>query len=251
MQYYIYVVSVLFGLVLGSFLNVVIWRLPRHESLSHPGSHCPKCGNAIRWRDNIPVVSWLVLRGTCRNCGQPIAIRYPAVEAMMGTGFGLALWRFGVSWHLLVAWAFIAALVAIGFIDYDLMIIPDRIVLPGLVIGLAASVAMHPHRWWVYLAAAAAAGTFFFLLVLIWPGGGMGMGDAKMAAFMGAVLGAQVLVALFAAFLFGSIVGVYLLAAKKASRKTKLPFGPFLAVGAVLGLFVGGVVIRAYLSISS
>jgi leader peptidase (prepilin peptidase)/N-methyltransferase len=136
LQYYLAVVSLALGLVVGSFLNVVIYRLPRRESLVRPGSHCPSCGNPVRWHDNVPVFGWLVLRGKCRDCRQHIPIRYPLVEALTGIAFLLCFLRFGVDWPLLVAWAFVAALVAIAFIDYDHMIIPDKIVLPGALLGL-------------------------------------------------------------------------------------------------------------------
>jgi leader peptidase (prepilin peptidase) / N-methyltransferase len=247
---YFYAVSLLLGLVLGSFLNVVIYRLPRSESLVRPGSRCPKCGTPIRWYDNIPVISWLLLRGRCRACDVRIPIRYPVVEAITGTAFALAFWRFGLSWALLIAWAFIVAMVAVAFIDYDHMIIPNKIVLPGAVIGLMASVAIHPQKWWVYVAGSLGAGAFMFLLAMLWPGG-MGPGDVKMALFMGAVLGAYVVVALFAAFLLGSVVGVYMLVVQKRSRKTQVPFGPYLALGAVLAVLVGETIVRSYMNIYS
>ena len=215
MQYLLYAFSFMFGLVLGSFLNVVIYRLPLHESLARPGSHCPKCGTAIHWYDNVPVVSWLVLRGKCRSCQAPIAIRYVLVEAITGIAFCLAMWRFGLTWPLLVA-----------------------------------SVAIDPQRWWVYLAGSVGAAAFMFILVMVWPGG-MGPGDIKMALFMGAVLGAHVIVALFAAFLFGSIAGIYIIVARKGSRKARIPFGPYLALGAVLAVFLGEVILRSYTSLYS
>jgi len=249
-QLYFYAVSLLLGLVLGSFLNVVIYRLPRSESLVRPGSRCPKCSTPIRWHDNIPVISWLLLRGRCRACDVRIPIRYPLVEAITGIAFTLAYWRFGLSWALLIAWAFIVAMVAVAFIDYDHMIIPNKIVLPGAVIGLMASVAIHPQKWWVYVAGSLGAGAFMFLLAMLWPGG-MGPGDIKMALFMGAVLGAYVVVALFAAFLLGSVVGVYMLVVQKRSRKTQVPFGPYLALGAVLAVLVGETIVRSYMSIYS
>lgn len=251
MLYYSYVVSLLFGLVLGSFLNVVIYRLPLHESLVRPGSHCPKCGTAIRWYDNVPVAGWLALKGRCRACSERISPRYVVVEAMTGVAFALATWHFGPTWRVLLAWFFLAVLIAVAFIDYDHMIIPDKLVLPGAAIGLAASIGLEPGRWWVYLVAAAGGAFFFLLLVLLWPGGGMGMGDVKMALFMGAVLGANIIVALFAAFLFGSVLGIYLLASRRGSRKTRVPFGPFLAVGGALALFLGETIIEAYSSLYS
>jgi leader peptidase (prepilin peptidase)/N-methyltransferase len=244
----VYVFSVLFGLVLGSFLNVVIYRVPRHESLVRPGSHCPGCGTAIHWYDNIPVVSWLALRGHCRSCGTSISIRYLVVEALTGIAFGLAMWKFGLHWRVLVAWAFIAAMIAVAFIDYDHMIIPNKIVLPGALIGLAASVALDPHDWWVYLVSAAGAAVFIFVLIMVWPGG-MGPGDMKMALFMGAVLGPGVIVGMFAGFFFGSVVGIYLIVVKKRSRKTRVPFGPFLALGSIVAIFFGGTIIDAYLRV--
>jgi len=249
-EYYFYAVSFLLGLVLGSFLNVVIYRLPRRESLVRPGSHCPGCGAPISWFDNVPVVSWLALRGRCRACGVRIPVRYPLVEGITGVAFALAFWRFGLSWPLLVAWAFIAAMVAVAFIDFDHMIIPNKIVLPGALIGLVASVAIHPQSWWMYVAGSLGAAGFLFALAMLWPGG-MGPGDIKMALFMGAVLGVHVIIALFAAFLLGSAGGVYLMAVQKRSRKTKIPFGPYLALGAVVGVFIGETVLQSYLSIYS
>ncbi|MFH0916221.1 MAG: prepilin peptidase [bacterium] len=248
MQYYYYVVSLLLGLVVGSFLNVVIYRVPRRESIVHPGSRCPGCESAIRFYDNIPVLSWLILRARCRACGARISVRYPLVEAISGVAYVLAFWRIGLDWPLLVAWAFIAAMVAIAFIDYDHMIIPNRIVIPGALVGLMASVAIHPQGWWVYIAGSLGAGTFMFLLAMLWPGG-MGPGDIKMALFMGAVLGAYVLVALFAAFFFGSLAGVFMLAVQKRSRKEKIPFGPYLALGAVLATLVGESLLNSYLKV--
>ncbi|MBC7294069.1 MAG: prepilin peptidase, partial [Thermoleophilia bacterium] len=134
-------ISALLGLVIGSFLNVVIFRLPKGESLVSPGSHCPVCGYRIRWYDNIPVLSWLILRGRCRSCRTPIPVRYPLVEGLTALIFVLCYWRIGLAWSLPVAWAFSAALIAIAFIDLDHMIIPNRIVLPGAAIGLAAMIA--------------------------------------------------------------------------------------------------------------
>jgi leader peptidase (prepilin peptidase) / N-methyltransferase len=244
-QYYLAVVSLLLGLVVGSFLNVVIYRLPRHESLVRPPSHCPACSSLVRWHDNVPVFGWLMLRGKCRDCGQRISVRYPLVEGMTGVAFCLCFVRFGVQWPVLVAFAFVAAMIAIAFIDWDKMIIPNSIVLPGTVIGLAASIAISPGDWWKYLAASAGAAAFLFVLAMIWAGG-MGPGDIKMAMFMGAVLGTAVIVGLFAAFLIGALAGVVLMATKKRTRKDKIPFGPYLAVGAILALFFGGPLLHSY-----
>jgi leader peptidase (prepilin peptidase)/N-methyltransferase len=208
LQYYFYAVALVLGLALGSFLNVVIYRLPRHESLVRPGSHCPNCGHPVRFYDNIPILSWLLLRGRCRDCEAPISARYPLVEAITGVAFVLAMWRFGLDWPLLVCWAFIAA----------------------------------------YLAGSLGAAGFLFVLALVWPGG-MGPGDIKLALFMGAVLGAYVMVALFAAFLFGSLVGIFMLLVQKRSRKEKIPFGPYLAMGAILAALVGETLLNSYLRV--
>ncbi len=241
-------VSLALGLVVGSFLNVVIYRLPRKESLVRPASHCPSCGNPVRWHDNVPVLGWVFLRGKCRDCGQRISIRYPLVEAITGIAFLLCFLQFGVNWPLLIAWAFVAAVVAVAFIDYDHTIIPDKIVLPGLLLGLMASIALNPQDWWKYLAASAGAATFLFALGMIWANG-MGFGDVKMAAFMGAVLGSGVIVALFAAFFIGAVVGIILMATHKRTRKDAIPFGPYLAVGAIVSIFVGQALLHSYLGI--
>jgi leader peptidase (prepilin peptidase)/N-methyltransferase len=246
-----YVFSVVFGLIIGSFLNVVVYRLPRHESLVHPGSHCPSCDAAIRWYDNIPLVSWVILRGRCRSCKNRISVRYPLVEAFTGASFGLAAWRFGFDWPLLLAWFAVAVLVCLAMIDLEHMIIPSIITLPAAALGLGAAIAIHPARWWLYVASGAGAAAFCFLLVVAWPGGaGMGGGDVTMALFVGSVLGyPAVLVSFFVAFLVGSLVGMYVLLVLKRSRKTQVPFGPFLSVGAYAALFAGDAIVRGYLDL--
>lgn len=171
-----------------------------------------------------------------------------AVTGVTGVAFLLAFLRFGLVWRLPLAWFFIAVMIVIAFIDWELMIIPNKIVLPAAVIGLAASIALNPGRWWVYLVSAVGAALFLFILALIWPGG-MGAGDVKLALFMGAVLGSMVIAAMFLAFLFGAIVGVILIASKLKSRKDAIPFGPYLALGSVLALLYGDWMVRAYLAL--
>jgi len=245
-----YVFAALFGLIVGSFLNVVAYRVPTGQSIVRPGSHCPTCKTPIRWFDNIPVVSWIVLRGRCRSCEAKISPRYAAVEAFTGITFALAVYAFGVSWRLLLAWFFMAVLTSLALIDLDHMVIPTIIALPAGVIGLGAAVALEPSRWWVYLASAGGAALFCFLLVMLWPGGGMGGGDITLALLVGGVLGfPNVLVAFFVAFLLGSIVGVYMIAVLKKTRKAQVPFGPFLAVGSYVALFAGGAIVRGYLDL--
>lgn len=248
MVYYFAFISLLFGLVVGSFLNVVIYRLPNGQSLVHPGSHCPRCGQPVRWHDNIPVIGWLLLHGRCRDCKERISVRYPLVEAATGLAFLLAFWRLGLQWPLLLVWVFIAVMICVAFIDYDHMIIPDKIVLPMAALGLAASIALNPQDWWKYVAGGLGAAAFMFLLIMIWPGG-MGPGDMKMALCMGTVLGVSVMVALFLAFLVGALTGVFLLATHRKSRKDHIPFGPSLALGAVAAALIGDGVLSSYLAL--
>jgi leader peptidase (prepilin peptidase)/N-methyltransferase len=175
-------------------------------------------------------------------------VRLAAVIAVTGVAFLLAFLRFGLVWRLPLAWFFIAVMIVIAFIDWDLMIIPNKIVLPAAVVGLAASIALDPDRWWVYVVAAVGAALFLFILALIWPGG-MGMGDVKLALFMGAVLGSMVIAAMFLAFLFGALVGLVLIASKLKTRKDAIPFGPYLAFGSVLALLYGDWMLGAYLGL--
>ncbi len=242
----LYVGSFLLGLVIGSFLNVVIYRVPLRRSLSHPGSHCPHCGHPIRWYDNIPVVSWVILRGRCRDCADPIGPRYPLVEALTGVLFALAAMIAGWDLRVLLLWGFFAVLVAVTFIDIDHMLILNRVVLPAAALGLAASVALTPSRWWEYLVAGSGAALFLFVVALLWPGG-MGLGDVKLALLLGFVLGVEVIVAMFAAFLVGGLVGIGLLVVGKRSRKDRIPFGPFLALGGIMGSLVGEQVLTWYM----
>lgn len=232
------VILFVFGAVIGSFLNVVIYRLPRQLSLVAPGSHCPRCDQPVRWYDNIPLVSYVLLRGHCRHCGQGIAMRYPIVELLTAVLWTLAGVEFGMTWSLLPALLFLSSLVAIFYIDLDHSLILNVIVLPVAVIGLAANIAISPDRWLEYLAAGLMSATFFFVVAVLKPGG-MGMGDVKLAGMMGFFLGKDVLIGLFMGFLIGALTGVALMAAGIKGRKSRIPFGPFLAIGAVIALFFG------------
>jgi leader peptidase (prepilin peptidase)/N-methyltransferase len=168
------------------------------------------------------------------------------IMAITGIGFLSAFLRFGLEWRLFLACFFIAVMIVVAFIDWELMIIPNVIVLPAFVAGLAASVALDPARWWVYLVSAVGAALFLFILALIWPGG-MGAGDIKLALFMGAVLGSMVIAAMFLAFFFGAAVGLVLIATKLKTRKDHIPFGPYLALGSVIALLCGQWMLDAYL----
>ncbi len=210
MQYYLAMWSLLFGLVIGSFLNVVIYRVPLRESLLRPGSHCPGCGVAIHWHDNIPVAGWLLLRGRCRSCHAPIAVRYPLVESLTGLAFLAAFLWVGPSATLLVAWVFIAVFITLSFVYYDHGLVPDRIVLPAIACGLAAGVVTDQQHWWGYVAGCLGLGLVALLVAAAVPGTS-GLSEAKMAALVGAIVGPHVLLAVPAAVVLGLVVGIALL----------------------------------------
>ena len=236
------------GAIIGSFLNVVIYRLPRQLSIVAPGSHCPRCEQPLKWYDNIPLVSYMLLKGQCRNCGLPIAPRYPTVELLTAVLWVVGGIQFGVDWPLLPALLLISALVAIFFIDLDHYIIPNVIVLPVAVIGLAANIAITPGDWWVYLVSGLGAAGFFFAVAVLYPGG-MGMGDVKLAGMLGFFLGTAIMPGLFLGFLIGALTGVYLMASGRRGRKSKIPFGPFLSIGAIIALFYGDRLLELWLNL--
>jgi leader peptidase (prepilin peptidase)/N-methyltransferase len=235
------------GLLVGSFLNVMIARLPADESLVRPRSHCPHCGHGIRFYDNVPVLSWLLLRGRCRDCRESISARYPLVEALTGALCALAVVAKGGDEDALLAVAFVLVLVPVAFIDLDHRIIPNRILLPGAVAAVVILAVTDPERLPEHLIAGGAAGLFFLLAALAYPSG-LGMGDVKLAAVMGLYLGSSVVPALLVALLAGSLVGVTIIARDgvAAGRKTAVPFGPFLALGALVGLFWGPLIVAWY-----
>jgi leader peptidase (prepilin peptidase) / N-methyltransferase len=234
------------GLLVGSFLNVVIYRLPRGESLVTPGSRCPSCGTPIRAYDNIPVVSWLLLRGRCRSCGAQISARYPLVEALAGAVFvGVALTR-GVNDDLALWLPFAAMLIAVAGIDLDHRIIPNKILLPAAIWGLAATIAFRPDNVDDALIAGGIAFAALLLAALAYPAG-MGMGDVKLTGVMGIYLGSGVAPAMLVAFLTGSLVGLLIIAREgRDARKKGVPFGPFLAVGGLVGIFAGPELVDVY-----
>src|SRR5438876_1225547 len=216
------------GLAFGSFLNVVAARVPLKRSLVSPASACMSCGNELAWYDNVPLVSYAVLRGRCRGCGEHIPLRYPAVELVAGLLFAACFWKFGLTGSAVVAAFFCLTLVAVSATDLEHRIIPNRIVVPAGLLVLAANTALHPRPAW----AIAAFGASGFLLAagLAYPAG-MGMGDVKLAFLMGAALGTSVTVAMFLGMLAALVPGVVLLARHgQAARKMGVPFGPFLAL---------------------
>jgi leader peptidase (prepilin peptidase)/N-methyltransferase len=237
------------GLLIGSFLNVVAYRLPRGESLAHPRSRCPECGTPIAPYDNIPVVSWLLLRGRCRHCGTAISARYPLVEATTAILYALVVVAKDDALEIALGLLLITALVPITLIDLELRLIPNRITLPAAVAAVVAAVILDISFVPEQLIAGAAAGGFFLLAALAYPRG-MGMGDVKLAGVLGLYLGRAVAPAILAGLIAGVVVGAVIVTRKGAreGRKTAVPFGPFLALGGVFGLFAGDALMDEYLS---
>jgi leader peptidase (prepilin peptidase)/N-methyltransferase len=238
-----------FGLIIGSFLNVVAYRLPRGESVLFPASHCPSCDTPIKPYDNVPVLSWLLLRGRCRACGTSIAWRYPLVELLTGVLMALVVVRFGADADVWLGLAFVLLLVPVTVIDLDFRIIPNKLMIAGTVVALAILAITRPDDLPEHLIAAFAAGGFLLVAAIAYPAG-MGMGDVKLAFVMGLFLGRDVGVAMLVALVAGSLVGAAVIARKgaKEGRKTALPFGPFLALGGLVGLFAGEPVVDWYLT---
>jgi leader peptidase (prepilin peptidase)/N-methyltransferase len=239
-------VAAAFGAIIGSFLNVVIWRLPRGESLVTPGSRCPRCGTPIAPHDNIPVVSWLVLRGRCRHCGARVSPRYPSVELLTAAAFAAVVAVRGFDDDLVLELPFVACLIALAAIDLDHQILPNRIVYPMAAYGVLATVLVDRDDLVENLAAGAGVFLFLFVTVLMYPRG-MGMGDAKLGGVMGLYLGLSVVPAMLTAFLTGSVVGLVIVAREgTAARKKAVPFGVFLAIGGVVGVLAGPELIDLY-----
>ena len=237
------------GAIFGSFLNVVAYRLPRGESLSRPRSRCPQCQTPIKPYDNVPVLSWLALRGRCRACRAPISARYPLVEAMTGLLCALVVAGRGLDPDAVLGVVLVLLLVPITLIDLDHRIIPNKLTLLGAVLAPAILAFTGPEAIPEHLIAAAGAGGFFLIAVLAYPRG-MGMGDVKLAFVLGLFLGRAVVPGLFVALIAGTLVGAAVIARKGAQegRKTAVPFGPFLAVGGVVALFAGDAMVDWYLS---
>jgi leader peptidase (prepilin peptidase)/N-methyltransferase len=234
------------ALALGSFVNVVAARVPLRRSVVHPRSACMSCGTELAWYDNVPVLSYLVLRGRCRSCGARISPLYPAVELATAGLVAACFVAFGLSGKAVAAAFFCAVLVAISATDLTHRIVPNRIVLPAAALVLVAQTALHPSLEWA-LAALGASG-FLFVAALAYPAG-MGMGDVKLALLLGAMLGRVVAVGLMLGMVAALVPSVFLLARHgSAARKMGIPFAPFLALGAVVALFAGHSLLDAYLS---
>ena len=236
------------GAVVGSFLNVVAWRLPRGESLVRPRSRCPQCQTQIRAHHNVPVLSWLALRGRCADCGVAIPARYPLVEAVTAALYVLVVAVTGADREAIIGLVLASLLVPVTLIDIDHRRIPNKITAFGAVAAVAAVALLQPEKLGEHLLAGAIAGGALGAVALAMPGG-MGMGDAKLAGVLGLFLGKAVAPALFLAFVIGSVVGVVVAARSgglAGARKVKVPFGPFLALGGMIGLLAGSQLIGWY-----
>ncbi len=251
----IYLLTFIFGAVVGSFLNVCIYRIPKKISIITPFSHCPSCGKPVKFYDNIPIISYILLRGRCRSCRVNIPIRYLLVESLNAVLYIIALERFGPSASLLVYFVFLSSLIVISFIDLEYQIIPDRITLPGIPIALILGSTVLPDPFWRFSQLGFKAsiigfllgGGIFYLIALL-SKGGMGGGDIKLMAMIGGLLGWKgVFATTFFGSLSGSLVGIFLMIFKGKGRKTKIPFGPFLAFGAIISLFWGQEILMWYL----
>jgi leader peptidase (prepilin peptidase) / N-methyltransferase len=236
----------LLGALVGSFLNVVIWRLPRGESVVSPGSRCPACYRPIAPYDNLPIVSWLALRGRCRHCAAPISPRYPLVELLTALAFAAVVAVRGVDSGLVLELPFVASLIALAGIDYDHKLLPNRIVYPMTVYGVTATLLVDRDDLVENLIAGAGGFLFLFVALVAYPRG-MGMGDVKLAGAMGLYLGLSIVPSMLIAFLAGSVVGLAIIAREGAqARKKAIPFGVFLALGGIAGVVAGPELIELY-----
>jgi leader peptidase (prepilin peptidase)/N-methyltransferase len=240
------VAAAVIGAILGSFLNVVIHRLPRGKSLVTPGSRCPECETPIGPYDNVPVLSWLLLRGRCRHCKARISPRYPAVELLTAAAFAAVVGVRGFDEGLVLELPFVGCLIALAGIDLDHKLLPNRIVYPMAAYGLLAAILVETDDIVEHLIAGAGAFVFLLAALLAYPRG-MGMGDVKLAGAMGLYLGLSIVPAMLAAFLSGTIVGLGIIAREgAAARKKAVPFGVFLALGGLVGVLAGPELIELY-----
>jgi leader peptidase (prepilin peptidase) / N-methyltransferase len=229
--------AALFGLIVGSFLNVVIYRMPRGESIAYPASHCPVCSHTLSWTENIPLVSWLVQGGRCRHCRASISSRYPLVEATTAALFALTALVYGTTIEALAVALLAATLVAVVFIDLDHLLILDVVLAPAALIGIFDALVY--GRIGDALLGALVGAAIFGLLFLLTRGAGMGLGDAKLALVLGLFLGLHLTIAAIAfSFIFGSLLMLPVLAAGSRGRRDAVPFGPFLVLGALVALYV-------------
>lgn len=242
----LYVGFLICGLVIGSFLEVVVYRVPRKLSIIKPGSYCPNCKGKIAFYDNIPLISYIILKGRCRNCKARISYKAFVIEILTGLLFVLNYFFFGLSIHAIIGIIFSCVLIAVSFIDIDLRIIPNTIVLPFTIVGLGFNIYINPEKWWMPLAFSLGAFAFMLIVNLIYPKG-MGMGDVKLSLMVGAFLVKSVIAGLFLGFLAGALFGIGVIIKKKKMRQT-IPFGPFISIGSIIALFWGDNILKWYTS---
>ncbi|UOF02936.1 prepilin peptidase [Bdellovibrio reynosensis] len=242
------------GAIFGSFANVIIYRLPKDESVVKPRSYCYSCKTPIKWYDNIPILSWFILKGRCRKCKAKYSFRYPLVELIMASLFALSFYYLGFSWSLPEYLIFIFGLVVCTFIDLDHMILPDEFTLSGIVIGLVGA-ALNPHRefmdaFWGVLMGGGFLWGMAYIYYLLTKNEGMGGGDIKLLAWIGALLGWKAIpFVIMTSAIVGSVVGLFMARKQNAGLKTVIPFGPYLALGAVIYLFGGETIALWYLNL--
>ncbi|MBL1352572.1 MAG: prepilin peptidase [Zetaproteobacteria bacterium] len=251
-QTFVILMSGMVGLMVGSFSNVCVYRIPRGESVAFPGSHCPNCNHDIAWYDNIPLFSWLILQGKCRHCQLAISARYPFLEVLMGLSWAFLAWKFGPSPMLLEAIVLVSLLWILSLIDYETGYLPDVLTLPGVFIGVA-------FAWWVgdiqssLWGAVVGYGAFWLvakLFFLVTKKEGMGAGDFKLLAMLGAFMGWQALpFIVFVSSLVGAVVGFAYLKLSKQGRDTEIPFGPYLAMAGMLWFLWGHEILSSYRSL--
>jgi len=242
-----YLIFIITGLAVGSFLEVVIYRVPRKLSIVRPGSFCTNCKKKIALYDNIPVLSYIILRGRCRYCKSKIPVKSLLVEIITSLLFLANYIIFGLSISTAIGIIFCCALIAVSFIDIEFKIIPNVIVLPLTVVGLALNIASDPSNWWMPLAFSVGAFVFMLIIHLISPRG-MGMGDVKLSLMAGAFLVRNVVSGLFLGFLLGSLYGLSLIIIKRKKLKQAIPFGPFISLGSIISLFWGNYILKWYIS---
>jgi len=255
LQFVVIVIAIAFvlGSVVGSFLNVCIARIPLGESVVRPSSRCPKCLSPILWFQNVPLFSYVFLRGRCARCGQAISIRYPFVELLSGLLFVTIVWRFGIGWTTCYYWIFVAMLIVATFIDFDHQIIPNAITLPGIIIGFAGSFVVPWLGWLDSLLGVLLGGGSLWLVAILYfamtKTEGMGMGDVKMLGMIGAFLGAhKILLVVLLSSMVGASIGIIVMMIGGKDRKLAIPFGPYLAFGAIISLIWGDALISWYFS---
>ncbi len=250
MKIFYFVTVFIFGLAFGSFYNVCIYRIPVKKSLINPGSFCPKCKKKIMFYDNIPIVSYIILRGKCRYCQQKISITYPIIELLTGFTFLISFIYFGLTLKFFTVIFFLSILIIVSFIDLKHQVIPNKVILPAIIAIIGLTIILKPTEIIQSISGGLIGGFFILLLALLWPGG-MGGGDIKLSAFIGFFIGFLIIEVLFLAFFIGALTGILMILTKKKSRKDLIPFGPFLSIAAFITLFWGQKIAQAYINLIS